>query len=364
MRIQREPLAVRVTRQLVDCIQQGEWTDWLPSESVLAKELGVSRTTVRQALKRLREDGLIETQRGMNSRVSGDFKARSGVRRSQSNVVSLLSPIPFGRIRQHTLLWIDELRSLLHEANLSLNFYASQSFSRRDPQTEVQKLIRQYRSRSWILLWSNRDLQRAFAQTGTPALVVGATRPDIPLNSASVDNQAIAFHAFGQFTSQGHRSIGLVCPSKPTFGHRIIRDKFLETGKAKGSGAINVQVITFDEQDKDKFKRQLLRSRNQKTPLTAFFFIQPLHLLTAYNTFQGAGLSIPGDVSLVSAFADQSFEFLSPEPTHYRMDPLVFAKKVFHLLEKLDRGIISPVDSFQLVPDWVEGASIGPVADG
>lgn len=47
--------------------------DRLPSENTLAEENGVSRVTVRQALKLLYEMGLIETQKGIGSFVSRDF---------------------------------------------------------------------------------------------------------------------------------------------------------------------------------------------------------------------------------------------------------------------------------------------------
>lgn len=64
----------------------------LPSENALAEENGISRVTVRQALKLLSEMGLIETQRGIGSFVSLDFdpaqadsKARDFRRRFEEN---------------------------------------------------------------------------------------------------------------------------------------------------------------------------------------------------------------------------------------------------------------------------------------
>ncbi len=64
MRILKQPLVIKVTEKLEDYIQRGEWTDWLPSEKHLAKDMEVSRTTLRQALKMLRDQGVIETQQG------------------------------------------------------------------------------------------------------------------------------------------------------------------------------------------------------------------------------------------------------------------------------------------------------------
>jgi GntR family transcriptional regulator len=61
-----QPLYLQIAGSLADQIQRGELSsgDWLPSERELAKELSVSRLTVRQALSTLREQGLITPQHG------------------------------------------------------------------------------------------------------------------------------------------------------------------------------------------------------------------------------------------------------------------------------------------------------------
>lgn len=48
----------------------------LPSENALAKSLGVSRTVIREALVRLKFEGLIETHQGLGAIVTGDQNAK------------------------------------------------------------------------------------------------------------------------------------------------------------------------------------------------------------------------------------------------------------------------------------------------
>lgn len=60
------PLYVQIANSLAERIRQGELRPgaWLSSERELAKELDVSRLTVRQALGSLRQEGMIAPQHG------------------------------------------------------------------------------------------------------------------------------------------------------------------------------------------------------------------------------------------------------------------------------------------------------------
>jgi GntR family transcriptional regulator len=67
----------QVTADLRRRIQAGEWTGRLPSEKSIAQEYGVSVGTVRKALKQLRAEGLIHTDRGWGSYVAGSEPPRN-----------------------------------------------------------------------------------------------------------------------------------------------------------------------------------------------------------------------------------------------------------------------------------------------
>lgn len=62
----REPLAQEVTGKLRHEISSGHWTvnDRIPSEQELMKELGISRGTLREAIKSLAHVGMLEVLRG------------------------------------------------------------------------------------------------------------------------------------------------------------------------------------------------------------------------------------------------------------------------------------------------------------
>ena len=67
-----ESLPRRVSRELIGGILRGDFSsgDELPSEDQLAKEFGVSRPVVREAVRHLRVLGLVHTRQGRQARVA------------------------------------------------------------------------------------------------------------------------------------------------------------------------------------------------------------------------------------------------------------------------------------------------------
>lgn len=75
----RRPLAVQVYDRLFDALSGASGSPAaLPTEEELTRQLGVSRTTVRQALALLEEDGVIERGPGRRRHVAGTTPARTG----------------------------------------------------------------------------------------------------------------------------------------------------------------------------------------------------------------------------------------------------------------------------------------------
>lgn len=73
----RQPLYASLARMLIQDIDQQRFPvgSLLPTEETLAQRYGVSRHTVRQALRELREEGLITAQRGVGTRVRARSEA-------------------------------------------------------------------------------------------------------------------------------------------------------------------------------------------------------------------------------------------------------------------------------------------------
>jgi len=75
----REPLPDEIARCLSEKINSGTLApgDRLPTEAALAQSFGVSRNVVREAIARLKYDGLIETRQGAGAFVAAENAGRS-----------------------------------------------------------------------------------------------------------------------------------------------------------------------------------------------------------------------------------------------------------------------------------------------
>jgi GntR family transcriptional regulator len=65
-----EPLWRQLQHDLLSRVESGEFSDAFPGELTLVEQYNVSRHTVRQALQRLRDDGVVLATRGRQPRVA------------------------------------------------------------------------------------------------------------------------------------------------------------------------------------------------------------------------------------------------------------------------------------------------------
>lgn len=85
----KEPLYVKAYHRLYHMINNNEFSsDKLPSEPELAKQLGISRMTLRQALAFLQEDGLVKNIHG-----KGNFIIKEPVDKQKDGLDTLSNPV-------------------------------------------------------------------------------------------------------------------------------------------------------------------------------------------------------------------------------------------------------------------------------
>jgi DNA-binding FadR family transcriptional regulator len=163
--IPKVQLYEQICARIAEQIRCGEWRPGqrLPSERELARTFGVSRPTLREALGALQMIGIVETQHGSGSRVSGKALEFLADNAATGEFGLGVSPVA------------------LLEARLSLEpIIASFAAERYTPDPNMERLLKMMdEARDWEnpmhrSVWSNADVQfhrQIAAHTNNPVLL-------------------------------------------------------------------------------------------------------------------------------------------------------------------------------------------------
>ncbi|MFI5712912.1 GntR family transcriptional regulator [Kribbella sp. NPDC051620] len=102
-----QPLWKQLQQELVRRLRAGEFDDLFPGELALVEEYQVSRHTVRQALGKLRADGLIVAERGRQPRVATSPE----IRQPMGALYSLFSSVEASGLPQHSVVRALDVRA-------------------------------------------------------------------------------------------------------------------------------------------------------------------------------------------------------------------------------------------------------------
>ncbi|TCC43808.1 GntR family transcriptional regulator [Kribbella capetownensis] len=102
-----QPLWKQLQQDLVRRLRSGEFDDTFPGELALVDDYQVSRHTVRQALGKLRADGLIVAERGRQPRVA----TTPEIRQPMGALYSLFSSVEASGLTQHSIVRALDIRA-------------------------------------------------------------------------------------------------------------------------------------------------------------------------------------------------------------------------------------------------------------
>lgn len=101
------PLWEQVRADLVRRVQGGEFSDSFPGEFALVDEYSVSRHTVREALRGLRETGVVSGERGRTSRLTGPAE----IDQEMGTLYSLFSAVSAAGQSQRSIVRLRDIRA-------------------------------------------------------------------------------------------------------------------------------------------------------------------------------------------------------------------------------------------------------------
>jgi DNA-binding LacI/PurR family transcriptional regulator len=353
----RTSLVTETAETLKKWIMDGDVSETLPGELRLKALLGVSRNTLRLALKVLADDNwLSSAAQGRQRQVQ---KHRLPLLRSKSNLhlpVTFLSP--FTTVDRIVLLEMEDLQMHLAEQGRELRFIAPNIFNLKKPERHLKRLVKENPSAAWMLHFVPESIQRWFEQQGVPAFLYGSPYPGVNLSYVVNDWESAAFHAGLQLGRHGHRTIAMLAYVKPVPGVSAT-----ERGLRRALATLkpDAQLLVLTESSSPQSVARTLEAafRAEKKP-TALVFCSSSHLLTCFSWLISRGIAVPADVSLVCVPSDSWFQELYPPVCHYVNNPHLFAHHIRkRVMELVETGrIIGP--SIRVRLEYMAGATIGP----
>lgn len=346
-------LIVETVESLRKGIHTGVWKDFLPGERSLSDQLQVGRTTLRKAMRELEEEGLLEVSQGKRRRIV--LKKKGASRILSQQVVGVISPVPLTAMNASNLLVLDVLRTTLERAGFAMEIHYERACYSSHPSRALRKLVNQHSAIVWMLMYSKEAPERWFARQDVPCLVMGSSRPEIPITSIDTDHRAVCYHAGGVLLRKGHKEIALVLP-KNVYGGDADSEQGLSEMINQSKGA-RLQVLRHNE-SAEHICSLVDKALNQKNPPTAFVVARAVHVLTVHTHLLHCGKRIPQDVSIISRDDEPFLRSVRPVISRYMLGSERYARRLASASRQLAEGGIIQARAIRLMPDFLAGETL------
>lgn len=352
---QRNTLATQTVALVERGLQEGRWAGTLPGQHELCDQLGISRTTLRAALRQLARRGLVELHQGRPTRIRRATASQDTARRLLQ--VVLLLPEPLWRLRPSVAQWVGELRPRLQRSGLELVINEGGRHYRARPNAALARLVAAHPRSAWVLFASTFAMQEWFASRDLPVLLVGPTFPGLDLPSIEYDHANIAQHAAQHLAAAGHRRTAVLLQRTGSAADATTCDAF---ASVRPPGAVAPLVLEHDG-SLAQINAQLRRLAGLRERPTALFITKTLAVPTAYTLLPRLGLEIPRDLSVICREDDPFLEYLVPAVTRYSSDSAALARQLAQSLARLAEGQPLALSHERLMPRFVAGRSVAPL---
>ncbi|MBL9216028.1 MAG: substrate-binding domain-containing protein [Opitutaceae bacterium] len=337
-------------------IEQGTWSDYLPSERRLCELFQVSRPTIRGALRALAKAGYVDIGHGRRTRLLARHRRQED---GQGRVVGLVVQEELAYISSNVHQMVSRIQLLLAEHGIPVEMLVCLASGARAQRRKLEAFLHQHRVFCCVLLSASDNVKRWFVEHSFPALVLGSCDASIPLPSIDIDFRSISHHAAGVFLRHGHRRLAMIMRNTNKGGDNVSAEGFEEAvarWNATAREPASAVVVQHNGTTRNLIAR-LDALFNSPTPPTALLVVRPMYVFVVLVYLLQRGLAVPGQVALIARDQDAVFEILSPAVAHYQIPQETFVHRVTRLALKLVNDGNLKAKQHLVVPEFIEGGT-------
>lgn len=346
----KHSLVEQSTEALRSAIVTGILSNPLPGENQLAKQLNISRPSLRAALRHLRDEGLIETSKGKRSRILTPTSPSP----SQAPILTILRPSTPHNPTMHAPL-LQELQQRAVARGMIWEEIHNPSQITMMPSDANTRRVR-----CLLAVSSTPNIQQWLTQQPFPALILGSCHKGISLPSIDLDHHAIGWHAAGTLARLGHSRISVILPETPLAGDLANLQGMLDYARQRRQQILEVRVSA----DIQSLHRQLTRQFQSNAAPTALFSLRSAYSVALAAWLPSVGKTIPEDIALISRDTHPLIDIGLPHLSRYDNPIPALVNKAFRTIERILSTGSAPTGSLLIIPRFINGQSSGEAIGG
>lgn len=318
----------------------------LPSERILADTHGAWRTTVRQALDLLVEEGFVEKKAGYGTRV---IYGSEPITNEDRTIGFFIADDMTSSLQTDQPYYSDLLYYLDIECKKNGCHFL---FSTLNSQSDLNALLQHNFSLVVYLSHKNFDFLETLNEHKIPTVLLNEKYKNYPV--LANDQFSSGFLAMNHVIEMGHRDIGIITgPLSHLTVRRRLAGCYLalaEAGIPNPSGSL-MQVGTWEYESGYNGTRAMFAGKNQRKTPTAVYAFNDIMAIGAMRALRELGYNVPDDVSVIGS--DNIRQLLYTEPTLTTIDmktqytaKAIIVTALHRVFEELTPGtnIITPVE--------------------
>lgn len=334
--IRRRMLAEQTAAHLVEEMSRGRWCGVLPGVNRLAVDLGVSRETMRAALKQVEEMGLLSSPGDGRARVIVAVDVPTSKKRGL-RVAILLRESLDEEVNSNFLRMVLRIRYRIEEAgHVCLLVPKSQVELGLHP-AKIIRMVEQIKADAWLVAAGSHKVLEWFAAQSVPVLAIGGSLKALPIAGASRDPLPAFQTVIQELIAMGHRRITLISSSErrhPSLSATELMLKDVFAAHKIPFGNYNIPEWNGTHEALEK----LLTSIFLITPPTTILVSTPQETVGVLAFLSRHGYRVPEDVSIICKSMDQTLSWHQPEIAHFTTDFEMILKRVLQWVNSVAQG--------------------------